>query len=359
LTGPASITVLVPTRNRAGALRQTLLSMQRQTVPYDEMIVGDDASQDDTRETVEEFRDRRIQYVRHPRNLGLYQNWNDLISRASGDYICIYHDHDLYLPSILQRSRQLLDQRTDVAFVHTALLWMDSSDAIVNADIRPFPPVMPGADLCRMLAHHWHSSVMAATVMARRDAYRSVGPYLPGKYGLGCDKHMWFRLAQAGNVGYIAEPQALIRARERGIGTARFSWANEWGGLQMREEEITAVYAHDTSALGDARRRLKRETSSRFFTLAFRALLLEEPGVWSQEEDQVVSRLGPGAWALYKTVKHLLPIRAFVKTVGLPLYYAHIAQREEAARRRAGIVVESMEHSPSGALPLRISGNEF
>ena len=354
---PASITVCVPTRNRAGALHQTLLAMQRQTVPYDEMIVGDDASEDATRETVEGLRDDRIRYVRHPRNIGLYQNWNDLIGRASGDYICIYHDHDWYLPEILQKSRQLLDQRADVAFVHTALLFVDATDSLVNADIRPFPPVMCGANLRRMLACDWCSPIMAATVMARRDAYRSVGPYRPDRYGLVCDKHMWFQLAQVGNVGYVAEPQALIRTREKGRGTARFSWANEWGALHMREEEIAEAFAHDDAARAKAARHLRREASTRFLTLAIRALLLEPPEAWTLEEDQVLSRLGPGARALYLAVKYLAPVRKLVKGVALPIHYAQVAQWERTARQGARDIAGQLGASLPPDLPVRSVGN--
>jgi glycosyltransferase involved in cell wall biosynthesis len=162
------ISVLIPTRNRAHTLRQTIEAMQQQTVRYDELIVGDDASEDHTREAVAQFGDPRIQYVPHEQNLGIYGNWNDLIARASGDYLCIYHDHDRYLPHILERSRQILDEHPEVAFVHTALLFIDSQDDVVNTDIRPFPVVMPGAEMRAMLARGWHSPIMAATVMARR-----------------------------------------------------------------------------------------------------------------------------------------------------------------------------------------------
>ena len=143
----ASVTVCIPTRNRAAALRQTLLAMQRQTAPYDELIVGDDASDDSTPAIIEEVPDDRIRYVRHERNLGLYQNWNDLIARASGDYVCIYHDHDIYLPTILEQSRRILDERPDVVFVHTAVLFINAMDLPTGADIRHFPEVIPGSDL--------------------------------------------------------------------------------------------------------------------------------------------------------------------------------------------------------------------
>jgi len=330
-----SISVLIPTRNRAHTLRLTIQAMQRQTAPYTELIVGDDASEDNTCETVAEFRDERIQYIRHQKNLGIYGNWNDLIARATGDYICIYHDHDCYLPHILDNSRRILDTHPDVAFVHTALLFIDSTDAVVNADVRPFAAVTPGSEMRAMLARDWHSPIMAATVMARREAYREAGPYHPERYGLGCDKHMWFEMSRLGDVGYVAEPQALIRMRERGSGTAQFDWANEWGMLRMRVEQTATAFAQDPEAYIEAARSLRLETSTRFLTRAVRALLLEPPEAWAREEEKVISVLGPVERALYRAMRNSASLQKLAANVALPLHYRRIARRQESARKTA------------------------
>jgi hypothetical protein len=338
------VSVLIPTRNRAHTLRQTIEAMQQQTARYDELIVGDDASSDRTAETVAQFSDPRIQYVRHEKNLGIYGNWNDLIARASGDYLCIYHDHDRYLPHILERSRQILDEHPNVAFVHTALLFIDSQDEVADTDIRPFPAVMPGAQMRAMLARGWHSPIMAATVMARREAYRAAGPYRPERYGLGCDKHMWFEMSRAGDAGYVSEPQALIRTRERGTGTAQFDWANEWGMLRMRVEETAAAFAQEPKAYVEAARCLKRETSTRFLTRAVRALLLEPAEAWAREEEKVVSVLGPVERSLYQAIRHSASLRKLAAGVALPLHYRRIARQQESARKKAHKKARSFDY---------------
>ena len=342
MTKRASITVCVPTRNRAASLRHTLLAMQGQTEPYDELIVGDDASDDTTRQTVEQFQDGRTIYVRNRRNLGLYQNWNELIDRASGAYVCIYHDHDLYLPTILQKSRQILDEHPDVVFVHTAILLVDATGSLAGADVRPFPPLIPGSKMCRLLAGNWHSPIMAATVMARREAYRAVGPYRPDLYGLGCDKHMWFQLAKTGNIGYVAAPQALIRTREKGAGTAVFSWSNEWATLRLREAQIAEMFESDNQKLQTAMRSHARETSHRMLPLAIRALLLERPEVWAQDEARVISTLTPGARALYYTAKWSSPVRTCLKGLVLPLHYRRLAIKDRKARITAQAIAEQL-----------------
>ena len=96
------VSICIPTRNRSQSLRETFLAMLAQTFQDWEIIVGDDASTDDTADVVSSFSDARIRYVRHPRNLGIYQNWNSLIALCQGEYVAIYHDHDIYLPTIVE-----------------------------------------------------------------------------------------------------------------------------------------------------------------------------------------------------------------------------------------------------------------
>jgi len=146
---------------------------------------------------------------------------------------------------------------------------------------------------------------------------------------------MWFEMAHQGNIGYVAEPQAWIRTRERGRGTAQFDWANELGMLRMRVEESAAAFAQDIPALREASRCLKRETSTRFLTLAVRALLLEPSEAWAREEEKVMSVLGPVERTMYQAIRGSTSLRKLVENVALPLHYRHIAHQEEAARKKA------------------------
>ncbi|GLK99185.1 glycosyltransferase [Dactylosporangium matsuzakiense] len=64
-----SVSVVIPTYNRAALLRRTLASLEAQTAPRDsfEIVVSDDGSHDDTRDVVMEFAARGpVQYVFQP-----------------------------------------------------------------------------------------------------------------------------------------------------------------------------------------------------------------------------------------------------------------------------------------------------
>jgi hypothetical protein len=309
--------------------------MQRQTRPYTELVVGDDASDDETRRVVGSFNDGRIRYVRHDRNIGIYANWNALIELCSGDYVCIYHDHDEYLGTILERSAHLLDQHPDMTFAHTALTAITSTGDVVRVDIQPFAAVMLGADLRRCLAKGLYSPVMAATAMVRRTAYLKVGSYEPARYGLGCDKHMWFRLAQEGTVGYVAEPQANIRVREKGAQSAVFPWEDFFGSLRMRHEEVAELYATNPVVRSAATWRVNREKDFGLLMFSLRALLVDHQEEWSPEDEHVIGYMGLGTRLLYRAARASEPIQWLLKSVALPLHYKRIARRAAAERQRA------------------------
>lgn len=309
--------------------------MQAQTRPYAELIVGDDASEDETREVVVSFRDPRIRYVRHERNVGIYRNWNSLISLCSGDCVCIYHDHDQYLRTILERSANLLDEHPDMPFVHTALTFADAAGTLVGLDIRPFPAVMTGAQMRQVIAEGLHSPIMAATAMVRRTAYHNVGFYEPDKYGLGCDKHMWFRLAQLGPVGYVSAPQATIRVRERNAPTAKFDWDNVFGSFQMQQEETGELYVNNPLGRASAERRMARERDRLLLLFSLRALLLERPEAWSAVEERVLALMGAGARLVYRATRAFRPLQHLIRATALPLHYSRIARVARNERRRA------------------------
>jgi glycosyltransferase involved in cell wall biosynthesis len=205
------VSICLPTRNRSASLRETISAMLAQTFQDWELIVGDDASTDETGDVVASFTDPRIRYVRAPQNLGIYGNWNSLIPLCGGEYIAIYHDHDVYLPTIVEKCCRLLEDHPEVVFVHTGAVLLGMEHQPLALVLHDFDPVMPGKTFQRV--HMRRSRIIAATAMVRRRAYETAGLYDAG-YGLPADVEMWLRLLEYGHVGYIREPLALILSRD-------------------------------------------------------------------------------------------------------------------------------------------------
>lgn len=97
-----SVSVIVPTRNRASLLRRCLHSLLAQDCPEDlyEVIVVDDGSTDDTPGMVAELCSARLRYIRQP-PLGMVQARMRGVSESRGSVICFIDDDARAEPSWL------------------------------------------------------------------------------------------------------------------------------------------------------------------------------------------------------------------------------------------------------------------
>ena len=95
-----SVTVIIPTYNRAHLLRQALDSIFRQTLTPSQVIVTDDGSTDDTREALRGYYDR-IEYLPQAHNRGKAAALNAALPRVRGELVWIFDDDDVALPHSL------------------------------------------------------------------------------------------------------------------------------------------------------------------------------------------------------------------------------------------------------------------
>lgn len=108
----SSISVIIPTYNRAGLVSRAVASAIAATVPGDEIIVVDDGSTDETEEILKPFINS-IQYIRvansgagSARNVGLRKARNKLIAFLDSD--------DEWMPDKLKLQRAFMEARPDV-----------------------------------------------------------------------------------------------------------------------------------------------------------------------------------------------------------------------------------------------------
>lgn len=326
------VSVCIPTYNRPQDLRHAMAAMLRQTYEDFELIIGDDASDPETRHVVESFSDPRLRYFRNAENAGIYGNWNRLIERATGEAIAIFHDHDLYLPTILERSMARLDRYPQAVFCHSAIVMIDERNQPMELITYPFPEGMTGSAMRQTLADSWYSPVTAAVAVVRRDAYERVGLYDDSSYGLGCDKEMWFQLAALGEVAYLSEPQAYIRARRQGDATARFNWKSVEGFVRMREDQIHEFYQGDPEQLQSKLAQFRLEQDRLLTPMMLRCLAMGDQKALATGWQVVEGRLLGRTRRMLKRMERVPLLARALRIAGLPLHYRSVA-RQEAQRR--------------------------
>ena len=117
---PISVSLVIPTYNRADLIAETIASALNQLVPFSEIIVVDDGSTDNTAQVLAPFGDR-IKLIRLV-NGGVQAARNAGVAAASGDYITLCDSDDLLASAFVEKTAGWLEQHpeTDAVFCNFA-----------------------------------------------------------------------------------------------------------------------------------------------------------------------------------------------------------------------------------------------
>ena len=97
------VSVIMPVYNHAGFVAAAISSVLQQTGVELELIVIDDASTDNSWESIAAFSDSRLHRLRHEHNLGAHATLNEGLRQARGEWLAIINSDDLFHPARLQR----------------------------------------------------------------------------------------------------------------------------------------------------------------------------------------------------------------------------------------------------------------
>ena len=120
------VTVAIPTYNRANTyLPQALRSVISQTYTNIEILVADNCSTDNTESVVNAFKDSRIRYVKHNKNIGPFHNANFCIQEASGEFFLMLQDDDLIDHDMIETCLKAVKYAcADIGVIRTGTRWI-------------------------------------------------------------------------------------------------------------------------------------------------------------------------------------------------------------------------------------------
>jgi glycosyltransferase involved in cell wall biosynthesis len=202
------VSIVLVTYNREKFLPRTLDCVLAQSYADFELLICDDASTDGTRQICEDYarQDRRIRYIRNPRNLAMPGNLNNGIRLASHELLATLHDGDIYAPNLIEKWRATLLRFPSAAFVFNQYTHL-SADGKRGVTTGRFPEFMAGKDFLEKIVFADREVEMAVwgTVMARRSIYLEMGLF-DERYSFWADMDMWCRMAERYDVAYVNEP---------------------------------------------------------------------------------------------------------------------------------------------------------
>jgi len=214
-----TVSVIIPTYNRAHLIGRAIQSVLDQTYQDFEIIVVDDASTDNTEEVVSNFDDERIRYIRLKENSGgSAAPRNTAIRTARGEYIAFQDSDDEWLPEKLEKQMRLFEiQPLEVGVVYTGFwkIWGHRKIYIPSPGItRKEGNIHDG-----LLAQNF---VAAPVAVVRKECFRKVGGFdeeLPTLM----DWELWIRISKCYRFRCIDEPLVISYYTPGGV--------NEQGGL--------------------------------------------------------------------------------------------------------------------------------
>ncbi len=228
---PIRFSVYIPIWNEGGWLSRAIESVLAQTYPDWELIVGDNASDDDLATIIARYPDPRIRYVRWPRHVPMSENHNRtmLLGRFEWQHALSADDrmHSTALEAIAERIRasdatgrpamvvgacRRVDEHgdpTDLVDGHVGRsgIYQPFRDGRYDAETWVRTNAMPGI-------RPW----MVGGVATDRELVLEIGAWRP-EAGLNHDLEFLVRIAAFGSVEYIETPLLDYTIRPDSVST--------------------------------------------------------------------------------------------------------------------------------------------
>jgi glycosyltransferase involved in cell wall biosynthesis len=218
------ISVCIPTHNRADDLRQRFVELRAQTCSEFEIVVVDDDSRDETASVVAAARDAdpRVRHVLVRPGLGIPGVVNHAIGQARGDYVALFHDHDRYDATVVEKLAAALDRQPRALFAFCGIRTIDpATRAVVSVSVEA-PTFGRRNDVAAQFVEHGTSRVCASAVMLRKAALPA--PPFRSDLGLFSDVGLWCELSVRGDAAYVDEPLVDVTGWSETDAIAKLHW---------------------------------------------------------------------------------------------------------------------------------------
>ena len=243
-------------------LAEAIQSILRQTSDDWELVVVDDASPEPLKEVVDSFSDARIRFYRNQENLGganLVNQWNHCIQYATGDFIVLAADDDIYEPQFCEEVEKLIERHPEVDLVRSRVQQIDERGNALPYKDGIFPEV---SSKYRYL-HDWITAKVFSCVgnfAFRRSALLQMGGFIDFPCAFGSDiatpialsvngvantSDMLFNFRQSGN--HLSGDCSRYREKLEGISQlSEWLTAIDWPAPDERQDiEYMTVASED------------------------------------------------------------------------------------------------------------------
>ncbi|MEO5917533.1 MAG: glycosyltransferase family 2 protein [Luteolibacter sp.] len=200
------VSVIIPTYNRIGTIRQAVESVLAQTYPDIEIVIADDGSTDGTCESLESYGDK-IRIVKQP-NRGPSAARNLGVKESSGEILAFLDSDDLWLPEKIERQMEVLEAggKSVPCCICNATLESEPGKTMTSfeaAEINCKSEAGYILNLSQLLATRF--VLFNQVVVVRREVFERIGGFNEDLWLLE-DHDLALRLSIQGKWGFVRSP---------------------------------------------------------------------------------------------------------------------------------------------------------
>lgn len=195
-----TVSVIMATYNHADFVIQAIESVLAQQGVDFEFLIADDGSADGTREVVASIKDARIRFFPNEKNRGACVVTNELIERASGEFIALINSDDYWtVPDKLAYQVQIMRESPRVGACFGRARFVDKDGRDIDKASLPFGTVFDQENRSqgKWLRRFFDlgNCICHPTMLIRKSCYEELGMYNNRLRQLP-DFDMWIRLVK-------------------------------------------------------------------------------------------------------------------------------------------------------------------
>lgn len=243
-----TVSIIVPTFNRARYLPECLDSLLAQTLPASEIIVVNDGSTDDTARVIRPYLDR-ITYV-EKENGGKSTALNLVMPGIQSDYVWIFDDDDVALPDALEIHVGTLEANPGAGFTYSTYYEGQTGpngrirEGALHALVDPYRDAL--------LAQLLEGCFLAQPgIVVRASCYREMSPF-DSRLIRSQDYDMLLRLSRRFQSIRIEKPTYIYRAHSGMRGSIASTFPAERQGIEwFKYDKIIFERLYDELTLSE------------------------------------------------------------------------------------------------------------
>ncbi len=187
-------------------LQEAIQSVLDQNFTDFELIVYNDRSDEAIRNIVKSFADLRILYYEGGVALPVVENWNKVLSFATGEFFVLFSDDDRYHPDFLMEMNMLSAKYPLCGILHCRVRKINAGGELL-AQTAICPDFETGLDfiLHRVIGDR---EQFAPEFVVRTKKLKEIGGFVDLPLAWGSDDLTWFQLAIHEGIAYSPRPLA-------------------------------------------------------------------------------------------------------------------------------------------------------